>query len=131
MMRCLKRNKQKMWFADYLGVTEHINSDGYYDGDDKVNYSEPKETYVNISSATGISDSELFGADLKYDKVLAYDAFSNAVSINEYSILWVDTEPYKNGVLQPHDYKVVRVAASHDKTAYLVAIERVNRNENY
>ena len=129
MMRLMKRNKQKIYFANYVGVVEHINSDNLYDGDDTITYTTPEEAFVNISSTAGVSDVELFGADLRYDKVIAYDAFNNAVSLNEYSILWVDVEPYVNNVLQPHDYAVKRVAKCHDGSAYLVAIERVNRNE--
>lgn len=129
MFHCLKRNKSAFWFATYVGKVEDIDSDGNYTGDDHIEYSEPIETTANISEATGYSDIQVFGADLKYDKVIVFTKDNPANDIDEYSVLWVDAEPYKNGVLQPHDYYVSKIARSHDKREISVAIRRVNRNE--
>ena len=130
MMRCLKRNKQKIWFANYIGVTEEKDGDGYYTGDNSIEYTEPIEAYVNVSSISGYSDTELFGRDIRYDRILTYDSFNVAKSITEYSILWIETEPTKNGEPQSHDYVVNRVARSCEGAAFTVAISRVNRDES-
>lgn len=128
MFHCLKRNKSAFWFATYVGKVENIDSDGHYTGDDHIEYSEPIKATANISEATGYSDIQTFGADLKYDKVIVFTNNNPANAIDEYSALWVDVEPYKDKVLQPHDYYVSKIARSHDKREISIAIRRVNRN---
>lgn len=129
MFHCLKRNMSTFWFATYVGKVEDVDLDGNYTGDDHIAYSEPIETRANVSEATGYSAIQVFGADLKYDKAITFTKENIANGIDEYSVLWVDVEPYIDEVLQPHDYYVTKIARSHDKREITVAIRRVNRNE--
>ena len=136
MLRCMKRNKRKepVYYATFIrSMEETIEKDGYtlYTGDRGGSYTTPKPVKVNVAMAGGDATTQLFGTDLKYDKVLVFDSTEDCKEIDEYSKLWVDTTPYVNGVLQPHDYEVKQIATAHDNHSYAVAIARVSRNENY
>lgn len=134
MHRCLNRNKRKepIWYSLYKGVSEDTTQKGQYTlytGDRDGEYTEPVPVRVNVSDPTGYVSTGTFGTEINYEKVLVYD-WTGPIEINEYSKLWVDVKPYKDGVLQPCDYTVKKVQVNHDKTEYVVVIERVTkRNE--
>ena len=133
MFRCARNNKRKepIYYATFIASEEkQVVKDGFtlYTGDRGGEYTEPVPAKVSVSPNKGDSDIALFGTELKYDRTLAYDS-TGPVEINEYSRLWVDVPPYIEGVLQPHDYEVKAVSISHDRSSYVVAIARVNKNE--
>lgn len=67
----------------------------------------PKRAYV--SPATGSAYVEMFGNDLKYDRVLILD--DPDTPIDENSVLFIDKEPcYDDNGLPLYDYIVKRVA---------------------
>ena len=122
-MRCMERNKQRFYYALFMGkvagVDEYGNANGEYD----YIFSEPIPFAANISAAKGEAQIEQFGANLAYDKVIVMD--SSAPMIDEHSILWVDALPQsEGGKAMPHDYIVKKVARSLNQVA--VAIGRVN-----
>lgn len=116
-MICLKRNKQKIWYANYLGQTPIVDVQGYETGESRATYTEPTAIEVNVSPATGMTRISLFGDDLTYDKVIVSE--DRHLLINENSILWVEADPET----EPYDYVVRRVARSLNGCA--VAISRV------
>jgi len=135
MLRCAKANKRiaPIWYATFVKSNENtIVKDGFtlYTGDRGGEYTTPKPVRVNVALAGGDTTTQVFGTDLKYDKILVFDDTEDCTEIDEYSKLWVDIEPYKDGVLQPHDYEVRQIATAHDNHSYAVAIARVSRNEN-
>ena len=89
-----------------------------------VTYGDPVTAYANISPATGRESSELFGAEIDYDKVLILD--DPNLPIDEHSILFIDKAyavDAETGV-PIYDYVVKRIAKSLNHTA--VAVKRVN-----
>lgn len=142
MLRCMRRNKRYkgLWYALFIESEELTEQkDGYtlYTGDRGGSYTEPKHLDACIQPKTYAYNSDstitkIFGTDLDYDKVMILDWTEKATKeIDEYSKLWVDVDPFVNGVLQPHDYEVKRIEIMHDMSAYIYAIGRVSRDDKY
>ena len=131
-MRCMNLNKQRFFYALYEGREEIEDEYGNKSGEYKLLYGDPVEYYANISAARGETQSNQFGENIVYDKSIILD--KGAVDLDEYSILWIDSEPEldANGALvlnedgtvkTPHDYIVKKVAVSlHSE---LLAISKV------
>ena len=131
-MRCMNLNKQRFFYAQYIGREELEDEYGNKSGEYKLLYSNPVEYFANISAARGETQSNQFGENIVYDKSIILD--KGAVDLDEYSILWIDSEPEldANGALvlnedgtvkTPHDYIVKKVAMSlHSE---LLAISKV------
>ena len=131
-MRCMNRNKVKFYYALYESREPIMNRYGKPSGQHKVIYGNPIEEYANISAAKGETQTRQFGENESYDKVIVMDL--GTPSIDEYSILWVDTEPQlnedgslavndKGEVITPHDYVVKKVAKSLNNVS--IAISKV------
>ena len=124
-MRCMVRNKSKFYYASYQELNEIIDEYGNHTGEYDISYGNPIGCFGNISAAQGESQSRQFGVSESYDKVIALD--DKNASIDEHSILWVDTLPHLNNdntTDTPHDYTVVKVARSLN--AMLIAIRKVS-----
>ena len=119
-MRCLKRNKQTVYYAIFAEETAQYDTEGYESGENEVSYSDPVAIKVNVSPARGRVNVEMFGDSLDYDRVIVTDDI--ACPITETSVLWVDSVPDKNGDV-PYDYIVRKVAKSLNSISY--AISRV------
>ena len=131
-MRCMMRNTRAFYYAPYIERTELKDEYGNMTGQYQIVYANPIKTFGNISAAQGEMQSRQFGESETYDKVIVLD--NPNTEINEYSILWVDSEPKltaegclvtkANGMLEtPHDYIVKRVARSLNSVS--IAISKV------
>ena len=132
-MRCLSRNKARFFYALYEGREPITDDYGNVSGEYDVKHGNPTEGYANISAAKGETQTRQFGESETYDKVIVMD--NEAPPIDEYSVLWVDTEPQLNedgsllvdergNVVTPHDYIVKKVAKSLNNVS--IAISKVN-----
>lgn len=132
-MRCMGRNKVKFFYSLYEGrepiEDEYGNMTGEYD----ITHGNPTEGYANISAAIGETQTRQFGESETYDKIIVMS--KDSPPIDEYSILWVDTEPQLNrdgslmtdeegNVITPHDYVVKKVAKSLNNVS--IAISKVS-----
>lgn len=120
-MRCMNRNKSKFFYSLYEGREPIVNEQGRKTGEYKVVHGNPIEGRANISAAKGETQTRQFGENESYDKVIVMDFVEPL--IDEYSILWIDSEPKLNDdgslavndkgeVITPHDYVVKKVAKS-------------------
>lgn len=142
-MRCLKKNKQKLYYALLVGsspnyvLDEHGNkivdyeSGGvvYYKekGSKILLYSEPVEFDGNIAlSGSDVTRQEFGIADDRYEAVLVLN--KGQIPITETSLLWYQTEPqtkiidsqtYANDATA--DYKVLKVIPSLNNDRYILA----------
>jgi hypothetical protein len=132
-MRCLSRNKARFFYALYEGREPITDDYGNVSGEYDVKHGNPTEGYANISAAKGETQTRQFGESETYDKVIVMD--NEAPPIDEYSVLWVDTEPQldedgsllvdeRGNVVTPHDYIVKKVAKSLNNVS--IAISKVN-----
>ena len=131
-MRCMNRNKVRLFYALYVGREPILNAQGRPSGQHKVIHGNPIEGFANISAAKGETQTRQFGENESYDKVIVMDI--GTPSIDEYSVLWVDTVPQlnedgslavndKGEVITPHDYVVKKVAKSLNNVS--IAISKV------
>ena len=123
-MRTLLRNRQRFYYASYIGETENIDEYGNFTGEYSVSYNNPTEYFGNVSAAQGEMQSRQFGESESYDKVIVLDDIN--APINEHSVLWVDTLPHldEDGTTAtPYDYTVKKVARSLNGVS--IAIRKV------
>ena len=120
-MRCLERNKMRFFYSLYQGKEAITDDDGNITGEYDLKYGNPIEYYANISAAKGETQTQQFGENEAYDKVIVMD--NEAPPIDEYSVLWIDSAPQldedgslvtnvQGEIVTPHDYIVKKVAKS-------------------
>jgi hypothetical protein len=117
-MRCLQKNKQKLYYALYTGKEQFVDDHGNKTGQYRVTYSSPVEMLANISPARGASDVDMFGITETYSKTIVTDDLS--CPIDEKSVLWIGKEPVFEGEPVPYNYVVVRKAKSLNSITYAV-----------
>lgn len=124
-MRTMTRNRRTFYEASLQGVSMSQDSDGNY-VEETYSYSDPVERKGVITAANGSADTNLFGANEIYDKVITLNHDETYLAVG--SILWVDTMPTideETGKTDtPYDYVVVKVAESLNFVN--VAIRKVN-----
>ena len=122
-MRCLLKNKQKMYYALYQGEAEvttgeTIVIDGetvpVETGSHTTEYSEPVAFKGNISMSGGDINETEYGIDVsKYSAVLVMN--KGEIPIDEHSLIWKETAPTGQA-----DYKVVKYVPSINVDKYLL-----------
>lgn len=103
-MRDMRRNRQEVWYAQYLGVQAILDDEGNDTGETGPAYSEKSRAMLNISPATGVAENQLFGDFADYTHTIAT---ARKFPIDEQTVMWVDV-----ATDQPYNFKVVRVAKS-------------------
>lgn len=104
-MKLLKRNTQTVWYQNPGNYYPQEDENGYYTGENVMNYSTPQALTCTVIDATERTTLELFGANEFYDRILLYD--DKSVNIKETSLLFIDTSPERPGELP--DYKVISI----------------------
>lgn len=124
-MRTMTRNRRTFYEAALVSSAMGKDTDGNYTEEVKT-YSTPTERKGVITPANGQADTNLFGANEIYDKVITLNLGENYLAVG--SVLWVDTMPEideETGKTDtPYDYIVVKVAESLNFVN--VAIRKVN-----
>lgn len=114
-MRCLSRNKQRVYYALSLGKVPMRDADGNLTGEYELQYDFPCHVMANVSAARGAAEAEQFGITEQYSKTLTMDE----CPFEEDSILWVGKTPRQG----THNYVVTRIAKSLNSVT--VAIKEV------
>ena len=120
-MRCLNRNKQPFYYANYQGMVKMYDTSGNFTGEYELSYSTPVLVYGNISPARGAIYDSPFGLSEGIDKVIVLS--DPDFPIYETSVLWVEKD-----VSQAYDYTVVRIARSLNSIS--IAIKKVDVSDN-
>ena len=115
-MRCLKINRQKIFYALYTGKTAETDTDGNLTGDYVETYAEPVAMKVNVSPAKGKTNIEMFGEEEDYTRSIVTDKMD--CPIVESTLLWIGKPVTENA-----NYRVTRVARSLHHITY--AIEEI------
>ncbi len=122
-MRMLHRNKQIIYFSNFVDKENITDEDGNLTGEYKINYTDPIKAMVNVSSAKGESAVTQFGDHVEYDKILVYTEREISTKLTESSVLWVD----ETDTTKPYDYIVTKISRSINSVS--VAIRKVCVNE--
>jgi hypothetical protein len=129
----MSRNRVKFFYSLYECKEPITDEYGNVTGEYDVKHGKPTESYANISAAMGETQTRQFGESETYDKIIVMG--NDAPPIDEYSILWVDSEPQLNrdgslmtdeegNIITPHDYVVKKVAKSLNSVS--IAISKVD-----
>ena len=124
-MRCLWRNRVRIFYANCIGRDPVMDEYGNHTGEYKVLYSNPKKAEGNVSSARGEVTTHQFGDYESYDRVIVMD--DPNVPIDTSSILWIKEMPVikSDGTTDtPHDYIVKQVATSLNSVS--IAVSKVS-----
>ena len=142
-MRCLNKNKQKMYYSQLIGTAPVYELDEY--GNKVVAYIEDGVTYyvetgvttllysapVEFDGNIALSGSDVirqeFGiSDERYEAIVVTD--KNQLPITETSLIWYQTTPetieiegvtYADGATA--DYRVLRIITSLNNDRYILA----------
>ena len=120
-MRILNRNKTSCYYALYQGREPRKNDAGLFNGTSKLLYSDPVLFQANVSAAKGETATRQFGEDEGYDRTIVCGL---DVPVDEYSVLWIGIEPYKDGERTPWNYVVKKVARSINSVT--IAVRQVS-----
>ena len=123
-MRTMTRNRKVFYQASLTGVAMGQDGDGNYT-EDVYTYSNPVKCVGVITAANGEAQTQLFGANERYDKVITLNKGEDYLAVG--SVLWVDTMPTikQDGSTEtPYDYVVKKVAKPLNEV--IVGIRKVN-----
>lgn len=118
-MSPLKRNRKKFWYCLYLGSEEIRDDQGNLTGEIRPIYAEPVMAMGNISPATGLAQTEMFGNVGLYDKVIA--PMPVDCEIDENTVLIIDEIPVVSAGMPNFNYIVKRRAESLNHISYLIS----------
>lgn len=124
-MKCLERNKQTFYYSLYESKEAIKDEYGNVTGEYEIIRGNPQMARANISAAKGEVDSNQFGENLAYDRVVIMEDADT--DIDEYTVMWVDTMPIldESGATDtPYDYIVKKVARSINSVS--IAISKVD-----
>lgn len=100
-MRMLRRNKQKLWYANPTGWQYAVDENGFKTGEKEVSYAEPQEIRMSMNFVT-MAGADGHGPNAILDPqgiVTGYSwtAITDDVDcpVNEESILWYGKEPWE------------------------------------
>ncbi|MGL6219336.1 MAG: hypothetical protein ACRC36_14970 [Lacrimispora sphenoides] len=127
-MRGLKRNQKKLYYQLYLEhipvyekdldgniIPDPVTGKPLLTGDYTVGYAAPVKFWANVSPARSEAQTEPFGVNTDYDKVICF--CGPPLPIDELSQIFVDRKP---GDGKGADYKVVKVAGSLNSLLYAI-----------
>lgn len=111
-MKTLERNKQTIFYKNYVGTSMVTDLNGFKTGEKTTIYGKQESARVNVSASKGEATTELFGTDLNYSRTIMSDY---DLGIDENSILWIN-----NNASAAHDYVVVSKAKSLNSVTYAI-----------
>ena len=114
-MRTLQRNKRAIWYALYNGVTEVVDEDGNYTGEQEVSYSEPIQARMNVSGGRGQAEIELFGVDNPFTRAAVTDDLDT--QFNTDTIFWFEADPETD----PHNYRCTGISRTINQVVIALA----------
>lgn len=145
-MRTLIINKQRLFYALFVGREPAVDAKGRKTGEYVKTYSLPTQIEMNVSPARGMAEHDMFGVNLDYDRTMVTDDLD--CPIDEHTAVWIfdnpkvaataevvslddETIPIEgesttfggygvmlNGALVPYNYIVTRVAKSLNHITY-------------
>lgn len=127
-MRGLKRNQKSLYYQLYSEhvpvyetdldgniIPDPVTGEPLLTGDYTVGYANPVKFRANVSPARSEAQTEPFGVQTDYDKVIC--SCDLTLPIDELSQVFVDWKPCDG---RKADYKVVKVARSLNSLLYAI-----------
>ena len=135
-MRQLRKNKQQLYYANYIGVVEITNGNTIIDGKEvpivvgtKQSYAPICDFKANLSVNSGNTYQSEFGLNVSdYNAIVS--ASKGTLPFNEQTLIWTSEPDTDNqGVADPStaDYRVIAVKSSINEDRFILKA-RVNEN---
>lgn len=118
-MRTCQRNKRTIYYALYNGLTEVVDGDGNYTGEQAVSYATPVQTRMNVSGGRGQAEIELFGVDNPFTRTVVTDDLTTP--FNTDTVFWFEMAPTQGA----HNYRCTGVARTINQV--VIALAEVER----
>lgn len=115
-MRCLNRNKRRIYYALYESEIANLDAYGNETGESTPIYGDAVELMCNVSAATGEDAVSAFGNFTNYTRAIC--VADNNCPLAENAIVWFGIAP-----TEPYNYIVIRKADS--KNGILYALREV------
>lgn len=120
-MRTIQRNKQTVYYALYAGVTDVVDAEGNYTGEQTVRYGNTTEARMNVSGGRGQAEIELFGVDNPFTHTAVTDDLKTPFDTD--TIWWFGVDP-----LGPHNMRCTGVARTINQVVIALAdVDRTHR----
>jgi len=121
-VRTVQRNKRTIWYALYNGVTEVVDEDGNYTGEQEVSYGEPIQARMNVSGGRGQAEIELFGVDNPFTKTAVTDDLTTPFTTD--TIWWFEADPETD----PHNYRCTGISRTINQVVIALAEISVSKD---
>ena len=92
-MRCLKRNKQTVYYKNLINAEQSADAQGIYNGGINISYGEYQEIQLNVGRPLFEVIIKGYGIDYNYDRVLVTNDINLAV--NEATIFKIEDTEYR------------------------------------
>lgn len=122
-MRTVQRNKRTIYYALYEGVTEVVDSDGNYTGEQEVSYGEVQTARMNVSGGRGQAEIELFGVDNPFTRTAVTDDLETPFDTD--TIFWFDADP----LVDPHNYRCTGISRTINQV--VIALAEIGVSHDY
>jgi len=117
-MRCLKRNEQKIYYANYTSDTAYVDEYGNETGDRNIVYGVPTSLWLNVSPASGKSDVEVFGVSSDYTHTMV--TCDTSCPIKDGAKIWYGIEALSGSIVTPNNYVVNGIAKGINSISYSI-----------
>lgn len=120
-MRGAFRNRRPVWYANFVGTEDVVDSYGRNTGVPRTVYTNPKKIWVNKSTTSGLTNNNISGKVRRYvygeerDYNVTINPIPDNCDISEQSVLWVDMEPViepDGSTKTPYDHVITRISYS-------------------
>lgn len=122
-MRTLQRNKRTIWYALYNGVTEVVDEDGNYTGEQEVSYGKPIQARMNVSGGRGQAEIELFGVDNPFTRTAVTDDLTTTFTTD--TIFWFEADPKTD----PYNYRCTGISRTINQVVIALAEVEVQHDD--
>jgi hypothetical protein len=123
-VRTVQRNKRPIWYALYNGVTEVVDDDGNYTGEQEVSYGEPIQARLNVSGGRGQAEIELFGVDNPFTRTAVTDDLTTPFTTD--TIFWFEADPETD----PHNYRCTGISRTINQVVIALAEVEITDADN-
>ena len=121
-MRTLQRNKREIWYALYNGVTDVVDDDGNYTGEQTVSYGTPTLARMNVSGGRGQAEIELFGVDNPFTHTAVTDDLTTEFTTD--TIWWFDVMPGNTAEAVPYNFRCTGISRTINQV--VIALQEIS-----
>ena len=121
-MRTLQRNKRTIWYALYNGVTDVVDEDRNYTGEQTVSYGTPTLARMNMSGGRGQAEIELFGVDNPFTHTAVTDDLTTEFTTD--TIWWFGVTPGNTADAVPHNFRCTGISRTINQV--VIALQEIS-----